>query len=128
LFGKSRFRYDPTQDVYVCPAGAELTYRFSTYELGRGLRYYRASGCKGCALKSRCTRNKANGTITREDHEAVIEAMAERMRQQPEKYPLRQQLVEHPFGRIKRWFGYTHFWLKGLAKVRTEWSLIDVGL
>lgn len=38
LFGKSRFRYDATQDVYVCPAGAELMYRFATYELGRGLR------------------------------------------------------------------------------------------
>jgi hypothetical protein len=24
---------------------------------------------------------------------------------------------------IKRWFGYTHFLLKGLVKVRTEWSL-----
>ena len=23
--------------------------------------------------------------------------------------------------RVKRWFGYTHFLLKGLVKVRTEW-------
>ena len=46
LYGKSRFRYDEQKDVYVCPAGAELTYRFATYELGRELRYYRASGCK----------------------------------------------------------------------------------
>jgi transposase len=60
LYGKSRFRYDAQQDVYVCPAGGELTYRFATYELGRELRYYRASGCKGCALKPHCTRNKAN--------------------------------------------------------------------
>jgi hypothetical protein len=34
---------------------------------------------------------------------------------------LRKQLCEHPFGTIKRWFGYTHFLLKGLEKVRTEW-------
>ena len=33
------------------------------------------------------------------------------------------QVAEHPFGTIKRWFGYTHFLLKGLVKVRTEWSL-----
>jgi hypothetical protein len=25
--------------------------------------------------------------------------------------------------RVKRWFGYTHFLLKGLVKVRTEWSM-----
>ena len=126
LFGKSRFRYDPTKDVYVCPAGAELTYRFATYELGRGLRYYRASGCKACALKSRCTRNKANRTITREDNEALMEAMAARLQAQPEKFALRKQLAEHPFGTIKRWFGYTHFLLKGLEKVRTEWSLMTL--
>src|SRR5664279_1138193 len=57
LYGKSRFGYDEKKDVYVCPAGAELTHRFNTYELGRELRYYRAKGCKGCALKKQCTRN-----------------------------------------------------------------------
>jgi transposase len=123
LYGKSRFKYDSSQDVYVCPAGVELTYRFSTYELGRGLRYYRARGCQTCALKTHCTRNQANRTITREDHEALMEAMAARMVAQPEKFKLRKQLAEHPFGTIKRWFGYTHFLLKGLAKVRCEWSL-----
>jgi hypothetical protein len=123
LYGKSQFGYDAAKDVYVCPAGAELTYRFATYELGRELRYYRASGCKTCALKSRCTRNKANRTITREENEHLMEAMAERMKRQPGKFKLRKTLAEHPFGTIKRWFGYTHFLLKGLAKVRCEWSL-----
>ena len=123
LFGKSQFKYDAAKDVYVCPAGAELTYRFATYELGRELRYYRASGCKTCALKSRCTRNKANRTITREENEHLMEAMARRMKAQPWKFKLRKTLAEHPFGTIKRWFGYTHFLLKGLAKVRCEWSL-----
>ena len=134
LYGKSRFRYDEQKDVYVCPAGAELTHRFNTYELGRELRYYRASGCKGCALKPQCTRNQANRTITREANEGLMEAMAARMKAQPWKFKLRKELAEHPFGTtrlgvasgaawVKRWFGYTHFLLKGLVKVRTEWSL-----
>jgi transposase len=123
LYGKSRFRYDERKDVYVCPAGAELTHRFNTYELGRELRYYRASGCRSCALKKQCTRNKNNRTITREENEGLMEAMAARMAAQPWKFKLRKTLAEHPFGTIKRWFGYTHFLLKGLAKVRCEWSL-----
>jgi len=123
LYGKSRFKYDATKDVYVCPAGAELTHRFNTYELGRELRYYRASGCKTCALKPQCTRNKDNRTITREENEHLMEAMAARMAAQPWKFKLRKTLAEHPFGTIKRWFGYTHFLLKGLEKVRCEWSL-----
>lgn len=126
LFGKSRFKYDPQKDVYLCPGNQELTYRFSTYELGRGLRYYRASACNECALKKQCTRNKANRTITREDNEHLMEAMAERLKAQPAKFALRKQLAEHPFGTIKRWMGYTHFILKGLEKVRAEWTLITL--
>jgi transposase len=126
LFGKRRFQYDAAKDVYVCPGQQALTYRFSTFELGRGLRYYRASGCAGCALKKQCTRNQGNRTITREDNEALMEAMAERLRREPERFKLRKQLAEHPFGTIKRWMGFTHFTLKGLVKVRTEWSLVTL--
>lgn len=64
-----------------------------------------------------------------------MEAMAQRKKQEPEKFKLRKQLAEHPFGtirlgvasgaaRVKRWFSYDQFLLKGLEKVRTEWSLI----
>jgi len=123
LYGKSQFKYDALKNEYVCPAGGALTYRFSTYELGRELQYYRTTGCQACALRSQCTRNKANRTITREANEHLMEAMAQRMKQQPAKFKLRKTLAEHPFGTIKRWFGYTHFLLKGLAKVRCEWSL-----
>jgi transposase len=123
LYGKRQFKYDSVNDVYVCPAGSHLTYRFATYELGRELKYYRASGCQQCALKNRCTRNKANRTITREENEHLMEAMAARMQAQPEKFKLRKTLAEHPFGTIKRWFGYTHFLLKGLMKVQCEWEL-----
>ena len=35
-------------------------------------------------------------------------------------------LAEHPFGTIKRWMNFTHFSLKGLVKVRTEWSLVTL--
>ena len=126
LFGKNRFKYDAQKDVYLCPGDHELAYRFSTHELGRDIRYYRASACKTCTLRSQCTRNKANRTITREDNEQLMEQMAERMKLEPGKFALRKQLAEHPFGTIKRWMGYTHFTLKGLEKVRTEWSLITL--
>jgi len=126
LYGKSQFRYDAQKDVYVCPGNQELTYRFGTFELGRELRYYRARGCKHCALKAQCTRNQGNRTITREENEHLMEAMAQRLKREPEKFKLRKTLAEHPFGTIKRWMGYTHFTLKGLEKVRTEWSLITL--
>jgi hypothetical protein len=36
---------------------------------------------------------------------------------------LRQQIVEHPFGTIKFWNDQRHFLMKGLVKVRAEFSL-----
>ncbi len=126
LYGKSRFRYDEAKDVHVCPAGTALTYRFSTDEKGRPVRYYRTSACKGCALQRQCTRNRTGRTITREQDEAVMEAMAARVAAQPEKLKLRKLLCEHPFGTIKRFLGYSYFLMKGLVKVRGEWSLITL--
>ena len=126
LYGKSQFRYDAQKDVYLCPAGQELTHRFNTEEKGRLLRYYRARDCRSCALKKACTRNQGNRTITREQDEALMEAMAARVAAAPEKMRLRKALCEHPFGTIKRWFGYSYFLMKGLAKVRCEWSLMTL--
>ena len=125
LYAKKDFTYDPGKDVYVCPAGTQLTHRFNTYELGRSLRYYRTSACGKCPLKEKCTRNKSR-TITREENEGLMEAMAARVKAHPEKMALRKALVEHPFGTIKRWFGYTYFLVKGLDKVRGEWTLITL--
>ena len=48
------------------------------------------------------------------------------LKREPERFRLRKSLAEHPFGTIKRWMGCTHFTLKGLEKVRTEWSLITL--
>ncbi len=35
----------------------------------------------------------------------------------------RRNTVEHPFGTIKLWMGYTHFQMKTLARVSAEMSL-----
>ena len=123
LYGKSKFQYDAAKDVYVCPGEKELSYRFSTVEKDRELRYYRASGCRSCALKTHCTRNKANRTITREASEHLMEEMAERVRKNRPIMKSRKALVEHPFGTIKRGMGMSYFLCKGLESVRTEMSL-----
>ena len=126
LYTKADFTYDPERDEYRCPAGTALTHRFNTYEQGRALRYYRARGCQQCPLKEKCPRNQRDRTITREEDEVLMEAMAQRVQAQPDKLRSRKGLVEHPFGTIKQWFGYTYFLMKGLENVRGEWSLMTL--
>ena len=58
------------------------------------MRYYRASDCAKCPLKSQCTRNQRNRTITRAEDEGLMEAMAARVKAHPEKMALRKALVE----------------------------------
>ena len=36
----------------------------------------------------------------------------------------RKELSEHPYGTLKRHLGYTYFLLKGLEKVKAEFSLM----
>ena len=123
LFTKEDFRYDKDQDGYLCPAGSCLTFRFDTVELGRHIRYYATPACKGCSLREQCTRNKGGRRITRWVDEHLLEAMAERVKNEPEKLRLRKQVVEHPFGTIKRGWDAGYFLMRGLEKVKGEFSL-----
>jgi hypothetical protein len=123
LFGKERFHYEADKDVYRCPAGQALTYRFGTVEKGRAIRYYSTSACDGCALKPQCTRNQDNRRITRWEYEDVLERMQLRTHQHPDKMRKRKQLVEHPFGTMKRWMDQGYFLMRGKQKVTTEMSL-----
>ena len=49
--------------------------------------------------------------------------MQERLDKNPDAMRQRRETVEHPFGTIKAWMGYTHFQMKTLKNVRTEMAL-----
>jgi transposase len=121
-FGKQDFRYAAEEDVYFCPAGERLTYRYTTEENGLLLRRYWTNVCQSCAIKNSCTTGKER-RITRWEHEHVLEAVQRRLDEQPEKMRQRRETVEHPFGTIKSWMGSTHFQMKTLKHVGTEMAL-----
>ncbi len=121
-FGKQDFRYVTEEDVYICPAGERLTYRYTNEEKGLVLRRYWTSACQGCAIKHLCTTGKER-RVTRWEHEHVLEAVQRRLDENPEKMRQRRETVEHPFGTIKARMGATHFLMKRLKNVRTEMAL-----
>ncbi len=123
LYTKDDFTFDRQRDLYRCPAGAELTFRFATVESGRATRYYATPACRTCAVRARCTQNKGGRRITRWTHEHLLDDMAERVKAHPEIVAQRKALSEHPFGTIKRAMGQGYFLMKGLLKVRAEMSL-----
>jgi transposase len=121
-FGKQDFVYIVEDDEYRCPAGERLTWRFDNVEHGLTLRNYWASNCASCPMKPQCTTGKER-RIKRWEHEAVIDAMQQRLEQEPDIMRVRRQTVEHPFGTIKAWMGATHFLTRTLKRVSTEMRL-----
>jgi transposase len=121
-FGKQDFVYVAAEDIYRCPAGERLTYRFAGVEDGKTIRRYWTSACKNCALKARCTTGPER-RISRWEHEAVLEKVQSRLDRNPGAMGIRRQTAEHPFGTIKCWMGATHFLMRRLRKVSTEMAL-----
>ena len=61
--------------------------------------------------------------MRRWEHEAVVDAVQARLDREPERIKARRETVEHPYGTIKSWMGYTHFQTRTLENVSTEMSL-----
>ena len=57
-------------------------------------------------------------------HKLILAAVRQRCEAHPERLAERCALVEHPFGTLKRRAGWDHFLVRGLEKVRGEWSLM----
>ena len=57
-FGKQDFVYVGADDIYLCPAGERLSYRYTNEEDGKTLRRYWTTACQACTVKSKCTTGK----------------------------------------------------------------------
>jgi transposase len=126
LYTKLDFTYDPERDAYRCPAGQWLDRFTQSRDKGQEVRYYaNAQACRGCPLRAQCTSSKKEGRrIARRVDEPWAEAMEVRVKARPELQQQRKCMVEHPFGTMKRAMDFGYFLLKGLQKVRGEFSLM----
>ena len=61
--------------------------------------------------------------MTRWVHEHIREKMHQRVEANPALMKRRKQIVEHPCGTIKPWHDQGSFLMKGLEKVRAEFSV-----
>ena len=123
------FIYNKEKDRFICPEGKELKKthkRASKERSGREVFEYQCYDCDWCKSKKYCTNNKKGRSIKISVNKEVIDSFKDRM-QEPENKKLlsrRKEIVEHPFGTIKRNLGFTYFMQKGLEKVKTEFSFI----
>jgi transposase len=116
-----KFVYDIGTDTFVCPAGNKLVFSYLDHAHQKNIRVYRTDACFSCEFfLTKCTLNKYGRTLWRWEHAEVLDALRERMLGEPEKLALRKNVVEHPFGTMKRAFNQGYLLLKGLRKVGGE--------
>jgi len=123
----AHFRHDAQRKVVLCPQDRELHYKGRRQKDGREVEIYRnGQACKNCPVRAQCTSDRQGRTIyLSADHAVVVAAL--RRWQQPqtaEFYGLRAATVEPVFAQAKQQMGFRRWTVRGLEKVRTQWSLI----
>jgi len=125
-FHKDRFRYQPEGDYYVCPLGQRLRSGTRTWgKRGYRIALYRCEAGERCPQRKACTRHASGRVLTMSEHEARLQAMRQKLLTEEgrRRYNRRKVIVEPVFGNLKQNLGFRAFLLRGLRKVRGEFSL-----
>ena len=88
------------------------------------IKHYKTNACQTCPARSQCATNPCGRILERSQYAKALEENGNRIKYELKKYLLRQQIVEHPFGTIKRQWSMDHILLKGLKKNNGEFGLI----
>lgn len=110
------FEYDPNTDTYTCPQGHTLSTtgtwheaKNSNGEVSYRFRNYTTPQCKTCEVRPLCTKSVANGKqVRRSEYADNIENNKKRVLNSEKLYKRRQAIVEHPYGTIKRQWGFNY--------------------
>jgi len=121
------FLYNEQSDTYTCPQGHTMTTNGTWHQSTSGSMFqqYRTRLCKNCPVRPKCTKSVLNGKIIqRRKYAQNIEDNRLRMENDLATYKRRQAIVEHPYGTIKRQWGFSYITTKKYMKRASA----DVGL
>ena len=124
-FSLDKFVYDREKDVYTCPAGKTLHAHSKSKTKDR--KFLNKAACKDCPFADKCAGKKKFRCITRRLNNDILDRADIRYAENKNLYLLRQQIVEHPFGTIKRTMNGGYFLLRSIRKVKTETALLLLG-
>lgn len=112
------FIYDRDKDIYICPENKIL--KNVSKKDSKEYSYKNKAACMECPQKDQCTKGPNGRIIKRSEQNDIYDKVNQIMDENKETYKLRQQIVEHPFGTIKRTLGYTYFLTRGKENVKAE--------
>ena len=128
-FEIDNFTYNEDKDVYTCPEGQQLHRTHNnpgTEKSGRKVFEFQCYNCENCKSLGMCTKNKKGRSIKVSVNKEYMDSFKKEMKTDENKKLIqkRKEIIEHPFGTIKRNWGYTYFMQRGIKKVKAEFSFI----
>jgi transposase len=130
-FNLDKFTYNKENHSYSCPQGHTLTTNGNWYNKNSGkyitkIQQFKTPECKNCPVKEKCTKSSRDRgrIIERSEYMPYIEQNKINVDNNKELYRRRQAIIEHPFGIIKRQWGFSYI----LTKKGIKRAEADVGL
>jgi hypothetical protein len=117
-YNYEHFKYDPLSDTYTCPEGEVLKTNGRWYPThGRrniliSFKQYKTKACRSCPARMKCTRSKTGRVIERSIYAENYERNRKNKEEKEQLYKRRQAIAEHPFGTIKRQWGFSYILTK----------------
>jgi transposase len=129
-YNVSEFKYDAKEDTYMCPQGHTLAtngnwYKKNHHSKSVMVQHYKTRACKSCSMINFCTKNtRGRGrVIERSEYSRYVEQNRKNIEKYEHFYKRRQAIVEHPYGTIKRQWGFSYI----LTKKGKDRASADVG-
>ena len=125
-YNVQNFHFDEINDCYTCPQGETMTtngrwHKAKTYLFKR----YTTKACKSCVAKPECSKAICGKAIQRSQYQALVDQNKKRINSNKNYYRKRQQIVEHPYGTIKRQWGFSYIITKKYAqRAEADFGLI----
>jgi len=128
FFERSRFIRDEAKDCFVCPTGQELFFSHIQKWKNKQLRVYKCRSYANCPFRDRCTRGTSGRIISLSPYDKELNEMRKKLDSQAGKriYRRRQTIVEPVFATLKNAIGFRRFLLRGLTKVRGEFTVVCI--
>jgi hypothetical protein len=127
-----KFIYDNTSDTYTCPQQQILTTNGNWYQKSKQryiyfVKHYKTNACSICPALALCTKNKKGRLLERSEYQPYIEQNKKNIEAGSCTYKKRQAIVEHPYGIIKRQWGFYYITTKkGIAHASADVGLMFV--
>jgi transposase len=135
-YNVANFIYSKEEDTYTCPQNHTLSTNGIWYTRNQGkyrtdirVQHYKTKACKSCTKINQCTKNtRGRGrVIERSEYAAYIEQNRKNLEAHEHYYKRRQAIVEHPYGTIKRQWGFDYILTKqGKSKASADVGFIFI--